>query len=129
MTLEDDIEELSFEDSVRPPRKHHTWLRVILAMLLTVLVAGGATGGWYLWNYHLRRIPVTVNRVDRLVRIDSTIATLLHDNDDFNAKPGRLLDITGKVLDKRGGGAIVVKRNGTAVQPRNLAAHVWPTTT
>ena len=70
MTLEDDIEELSFEDSVRPPRKHHTWLRVILAMLLTVLVAGGATGGWYLWNYHLRRIPVTVNRVDRLVRID-----------------------------------------------------------
>ena len=122
MTLEDDIEELSFEDSVLPPRKHHTWLRVILAMLLIVLVAGGATGGWYLWNYHLRRIPVTVNRVDRLVRIDSTIATLLHDNDDFNAKPGRLLDITGKVLDKRGGGAIIVKRNGAAVATAQLGS-------
>lgn len=120
MTLEDDIEELSFEDSVRPPRKRRTWLRVILAMLLAVLTVGSATGGWYLWNYHLRRIPITVNRVNRLIRVDSTIATLLRDNDDFNTKPGRLLDITGKVLDKRGGGAIVVKRNGAVVATSRL---------
>ena len=39
-------------------------------MLLIVLVAGGATGGWYLWNYHLRRIPVTVQEIEEFMAGD-----------------------------------------------------------
>ncbi len=120
--LQGAMEELSFGNSATPPKSSHVGLRVFAIVLAVVLVLGGGGTGGYLWLYHWRRIPITVNKSERLVRVDSTIASLLKDNDNFDAKPGRLLDITGGVIDQRGGEAVQVERNGQTVSPEQRGA-------
>ena len=115
-TLQDEIEELSFDNNAEPPRKRRIWL-CVLAVIAVIALVLGSSAAWYMWQHHLRRVPVSINGVNRLIRVDTSIATLLADNGDFQAKPGRLLDITGKVIDKTGGRPIAVAINGSTVQP------------
>lgn len=115
-TLQDEIEELSFDNNAEPPRKRRIWLRV-LAVIAVIALVLGSSAAWYMWQHHLRRVPISINGVNRLIRVDTSIATLLADNGDFQAKPGRLLDITGKVIDKTGGRPIAVAINGSTVRP------------
>ena len=49
------------------------------------------------------------------VRVDTTVGALLADNNDFGHKPGRLLAITGDVVDERGGEPMTVTLNGSPV--------------
>ena len=120
--LQNTMEELSFGNSATPPKSPRTGLRALAIVLAVVLVLGGGGTGGYMWMCHWRRIPITVNKSERLVRVDSTIASLLKDNDNFDAKPGRLLDITGGVIDQRGGEAVQVERNGQTVSPEQRDA-------
>ena len=120
--LQGAMEELSFGNSATPPKSPHVGLRVFAIVLAVVLVLGGGGAGGYMWMCHWRRIPITVNKSERLVRVDSTIASLLKDNDNFDAKPGRLLDITGGVIDQSGGEAVQVERNGQTVSPEQRDA-------
>ena len=115
--LQGTVEELSFGDSATPPKSPRVGLRVFAIVLAVMLALGGGGTGGYMWMYHWRRIPITVNNSERLVRVDSTIASLLKGSDNFDAKPGRLLDITGDVIDQRGGEAVQVECNGQAVSP------------
>lgn len=126
MSLEHDIEELSFDDRPHMRRKRPSWLRITLSVVALIAFLSVASGGLYAWHYHLRRIPVTVNTIDRQIRVDTTIATLLSENNNFNAKPGRLLDVAGEVLEETGGESIVVKINGNTVAPDTYDSERMP---
>lgn len=90
--------------------------RVLRKVLVTLVVATVALcmGGWscFQWWSHWRRIPVNVNGETRMVRVDATLGELAKSTGNFGAKPGRLLSLSGRVLDKVGGGPVRYSLNG-----------------
>ena len=115
------IEELSFDGIARgvphhgndAPRRPRRRRPIVLAMALTtLLLACGGAWAYWMWDHHWRLVPVRVNDATFKVRVDTTLGALLADNNDFGHKPGRLLAITGDVVDERGGEPVTVMLNG-----------------
>lgn len=103
------------EDGGRGPRKpRRIWPRILAAVLALALVVGGGTGGWWMWRTHWRTVPVDFNGTEVAVRVDQTLASAIDAHDGFGARPGRLMSITGKVVDKRGGEPVGVTLDGRA---------------
>ncbi len=68
-----------------------------LAVVLACVVVIAAVGGWY---FCLRSVTVTVNGTEVSVRVGAPLSTVLEDNDQFGAVPGRLLSVGGNVLSR-----------------------------
>ena len=116
------IEELSFgsiSSSTRPPHRKRVWLRIVISMIVTILVLGSAGGAW-MWEYHWRMIDVTANGRTLQVRADTTLGTVLKSNNQFNQRPGRLLDITGGTIEQTGGEPITTSLNGQIITSDKL---------
>lgn len=118
------IEELSFDGIARgvphhgndaPRRPRRRWPIVLTIALTTLLLACGGAWAYWMWDHHWRLVPVRVNDATFKVRVDTTLGALLADNNDFGHKPGRLLAITGDVVDERGGEPMTVTLNGSPV--------------
>ena len=118
------IEELSFDGIARgvphhgndaPRRPRRRWPIVLAMALTTLLLACGGAWAYWMWDHHWRLVPVRVNDATFKVRVDTTLGALLADNNDFGHKPGRLLAITGDVVDERGGEPMTVTLNGSPV--------------
>ena len=118
------IEELSFDGIARgvphhgndvPRRPRRRWPIVLSIALTTLLLACGGAWAYWMWDHHWRLVPVRVNDATFKVRVDTTLGALLADNNDFGHKPGRLLAITGDVVDERGGEPMTVTLNGSPV--------------
>ena len=96
----------------RKPRR--IWLRVLITLLVVALVAGGGVGGWWLWNGNWRTTPVSFNGTAVEVRMDQPLADVIESHGWFGAEPGRLMSITGKVVDERGGKPVAIALDGRA---------------
>lgn len=71
-------------------------LRVFAGALLLAGVAYGYVAFW-------RSVPVVVNGEHVDVRIHATVEDMLDGNDFFGVKPGRLLSVSGNVIEEDGG--------------------------
>ncbi|WEV69108.1 polysaccharide deacetylase family protein [Bifidobacterium sp. ESL0775] len=81
--------------------------------MVVVVVALAGVGAW---GYgHFRHIPVSVNGADQQVGADTTLGKLMRDNNDFDAKPGKLLSVSGKVLKAAGGDPVAYTLNGQKI--------------
>lgn len=85
-----------------------------LAVVLACVVVIAAVGGWY---FCLRSVTVTVNGAEVSVRVGTPLSTVLEDNDQFGAVPGRLLSVGGNVLSQDGGNPSTVSRAGETLAP------------
>lgn len=85
-----------------------------LAVVLACVVVIAAVGGWY---FCLRSVTVTVNGTEVTVRVGAPLSTVLEDNDQFGAVPGRLLSVGGNVLFQDGGNPSTVSRAGKTLTP------------
>lgn len=85
-----------------------------LAVVLACVVVIAAVGGWY---FCLRSVTVTVNGTEVSVRVGTPLSTVLEDNDQFGAVPGRLLSVGGNVLSQDGGNSSTVSRAGETLTP------------
>ncbi|WP_307998031.1 polysaccharide deacetylase family protein [uncultured Bifidobacterium sp.] len=120
----DNIEKLSFDGIARgvphhgnetPRRPRRRWPIILAIAVMAALLACGGAWAYWMWDHHWRLIPVRVNDTTLEVRVDTTLGTLLSDNNDFGHKPGRLLAITGEVIDERGGEPMAVTLNDATV--------------
>ncbi|MBT1179886.1 polysaccharide deacetylase family protein [Bifidobacterium vespertilionis] len=121
-----DIEELDFNGSAqgnggsRMKRSAGKMVAIVLAVI--VAIGGlGTAGGWY-WYNNLRQYPVIVDGQIVNIRNGHSIERILQDNADFQKVPGRLISLTGKVLDDKGGEPIKVTVNGVEVPQDKLAS-------
>ena len=89
----------------------------LIAAVLALAVVGGAAGWWFC----LRSISVTVNDRAVSIRVGSTVADLLSENDNFGVNPGRLLSVGGNVLDEKGGDACTVTYDGKKLKTKKFA--------
>lgn len=72
---------------------------VLLVFAGALLLAGVAYGYVAFW----RSVPVVVNGEHVDVRIHATVEDMLDGNDFFGVKPGRLLSVSGNVIEEDGG--------------------------
>lgn len=89
-----------------------------LVLLLIFALLAGAGAWWTMF----RQVGVTVNGKTVSMRIGGTAQQLLDGNGYFGARPGRLLSLTGKVLDEQGGERAQVTLAGKQVALDQLAA-------
>lgn len=92
----------------------------VAAVLVVVAVLG--IGYRFFW----RDVDVTVNGTACSMRINSSADELLQAHDYFDAKPGKLMSVSGKVLDETGGDRCSVQVNGEAVAFADLAGYTVP---
>lgn len=107
------VEELSIQSSNarRLARCSRVALVGAVVLVLAALLVGAGA-----WGYgHLRHIVVSVNGAEKQVSADTTLGKLLTDNNDFKAKRGRLLSVSGKVLKLDGGEPISCTIDGRKV--------------
>lgn len=93
---------------------------LIAAVVALVVLGAIALGIGY--QFFWRNIDITVNGEPVSVHIGTDAATLLEDNDYFGAKPGRLLSVSGKELDKDGGDRCTLEVNGEGVASKDFAS-------
>ena len=62
------------------------------------------------WFFMWRDVTITVNGEPVTAKVSAPLSEVLDGNDQFGAKPGRLLSVTGEVLSKDGGNACTVSR-------------------
>lgn len=108
------IEELNIKTA--KPHKLPKWARIsiIVAVVLAVVLAAVGVG---VWSYERwGRITVSVNGVEQQVHSETTLGELMRNNDNFEAKPGRLLSLSGKVLKETGGKPVVYTLNGQKIK-------------
>lgn len=104
------------------PLKRRVWPRVLAGIAITVAIAAGACAAawsWWMWQHHWRSIDITVNGSSVSMRVDTTLGALMAGNDDFGAVPGRLLAVTGDVLDQHGGEPVSTAVNGHEIAARD----------
>jgi peptidoglycan/xylan/chitin deacetylase (PgdA/CDA1 family) len=107
-------------------KRWRSWLMTTLALIaLTALTCSGIWA-YGMWQNHWRRIQISVNGNDRMTRVDTTLGTLMTDNEEFGFKPGKLLSLTGKVINKRGGEPISYTINGHSISPKAVSKTVLP---
>ena len=116
-TIKETRRPTSRTSSTRPPRRGGSAAIAVVA-LFVVLLLGAGIGGWY---FFLRDIKLTVNGQDMTARINTPLANLLADNEYFGVQPGRLLSITGNVIDEQGGVLCTVTYNGENVAEQDFA--------
>ncbi|WEV64340.1 polysaccharide deacetylase family protein [Bifidobacterium sp. ESL0732] len=108
------IEEQAIDDI--KSHKMPKWACVSLIVVLVLAVVLALTGAG-VWGYnHFRRITITVNGAEQQVRVDTTLGKLAADNDNFGAKPGMLLSISGKILKGAGGGPVTYTLDGRKIK-------------
>lgn len=93
---------------------------LIAAVVALVVLGAIALGVGY--QFFWRNIDITVNGEPVSVHIRTDAATLLEDNDYFGAKPGRLLSVSGKELEKDGGDRCTLEVNGESVASKDFAS-------
>ena len=93
---------------------------MIAAAVALCAVAVLALGFCYMTMW--RNIEVTVNGQTVQTRIGTSLDELLANNKDFGKKPGRLLSLSGNVLDERGGDRATVAVDGKPVAAADFAA-------
>lgn len=113
------IEELSIKTiKVRKGAK----LARILLIVFLVLVIVLALTGMGAWGYsQFRPIKVSVNGAEQQVSANTSLGKLAADHDDFGAKPGKLLSVSGKVLKRAGGGPVRYTLNGKEIGDADVA--------
>ena len=79
-----------------------------------------ALGFFYLTAW--RSFAVTVNGQEQTVRVGTSVADFLKDNDYFGVKAGRLLSVSGKVIDEQGGDRCEVSMGDKAVAKKDFDA-------
>ena len=117
-----DIQELSFNGSAygshhgRLPNQKRNTSKIVAAVVAVLLVlgAGGYGAGWY-WYNHLRSYPVFIDDKVTTIRVGDSLEKILNDNAYFGKNPGKLISLTGKVIDDRGGDPVKVEVNGSEV--------------
>nr|WP_169275820.1 polysaccharide deacetylase family protein [Bifidobacterium sp. DSM 109958] len=97
--------------------------RIVAIVLAVVLVLSGAGfgGGWY-WYHNLRPYPVIVDGNVVTIRSGESLAKILKDNAYFGKTPGKLISLTGKVINTTDGDPVAVTLNGAAVSEDALAS-------
>jgi len=123
-----DIPELNFNGSAygsqhsRFPggKRIGTIVAAVLAALLA-LGAGGYGAGWY-WYNNLRSYPVFIDSKVTTVRAGDSLGKILSDNAYFGKNPGKLISLTGKVIDVQGGDPVKVELNGSEVPTNELTS-------
>ena len=90
------------------PRRKRSKAPIIITIVLIVLVAAGAGGFWF-WRH--RPVNVTVNGEQVTVFKRSTLAQL-YEGQKPNVKPGNLVSVSGKVLEKGKGDPYSATVNG-----------------
>ncbi|WEV74297.1 polysaccharide deacetylase family protein [Bifidobacterium sp. ESL0798] len=94
----------------------------ILLIILLVLVVVLALTGVGMWGYNqFRPITVSVNGAEQRVSANTSLGKLAADHDDFGAKPGKLLSVSGKVLKRDGGGPVRYTLNGKGIGDADAA--------
>lgn len=58
-----------------------------------------------------RDVTITINGESVTAKVSTPLSEVLDEHDQFGAKPGRLLSVTGEVLSKDGGNAYTVTRD------------------
>lgn len=110
-----DVEQIDFGNNVRQKRQHGAVFTAIITVIIAVLVVGAAAGAWWMWQYKWRQVSVHVDDQEYQVRAGTTIAQFLADHHDFDRKSGRLVSVSGKVLEPQGGNPVTVKCDGELV--------------
>ena len=132
--MSDDVQELDFNGSARGAgiggngtgrgpgagRRRAKIVAIVLVVLM-VLAGAGYGGGWY-WYHNLRPYPVLVDGKVVTVRSGDTLAKILSDNAYFGKTPGKLISLTGKVINTTDGEPVGVTLNGAAVAQDALAS-------
>lgn len=95
-----------------PRTSKRIWPRVLASMLALILLASGGAGCWWMWRTYWRTVPVMFNGTEVAVRVGQSLGSIIDEHDGFGAKPGRLMSLTGKVVDKRGGEAVSATLDG-----------------
>lgn len=90
-----------------------------VALVAVALVAGIAL--FAIWYSTARQVDITVNGETVQVREGSSISELLAAHDNFGATPGRLLSVSGNVLDEAGGDPCRVVRGGEEIPAADFA--------
>ena len=90
-----------------------------VALVAVALVAGIAL--FAIWYSTARQVDITVNGETVQVREGSSINELLAAHDNFGATPGRLLSVSGNVLDEAGGDPCRVVRGGEEIPAADFA--------
>lgn len=108
----------AFKARLRRPRRTPRLpnRKVLLAALVCVLVIVGA-GAWF---FCLRDVTVTVNGTPVTVRVGTPLRTVLDDNNQFGAVPGRLLSVGGNVISEDGGNPSTVSQDGTELSQEQI---------
>ena len=81
----------------------------MLPLIAVVLAVIGVAAAWF---FLLREVTVSVNGKDVAVRVNTQLAQFIEDNDNFGAKPGRMLSVGGNVLSADGGSPYTVTLDG-----------------
>lgn len=117
--VDEEIEELTFDGGSKgiraKGRARRPWLIVLIVTLVLALLAGGGAGGWWMWRTHWRTVPVAFNGTEVAVRADQSLSSVIDAHDGFGAEPGRLLSLTGKVVDEDGGEPVEITLDGRTV--------------
>ena len=100
----------------RGPSKRVT--RIVAVVAAGAVVLGGLG---YCYATMWRNIGVTVNGMERQIKIGSTLEDLLEQNEYFKVKPGRLLSVGGNVLDETGGDRATVKVGEDVIPAKDFA--------
>ena len=94
----------------------------IVAIVAAGVVALGGLG--YCYATMWRNIGVTVNGMDRQIKIGSTLEDLLEQNEYFKVKPGRLLSVGGNVIDETGGDRATVRVGEEVIPVKDFSTKV-----
>lgn len=112
--------------ATRVVRKQRVWPRVLICLIVIALFATGGGWGWHLWQTEWRPIYVTVNGDEVRTRVNTTVAELLTANQNFRAKPGRLIAIDGSTINETGGNPITVTVAGQSVDAASQTSQIVP---
>ncbi len=97
------------------PRRLRAWLLSALGVAIVFALLGAGLWSYDMWEHHWRDISITVDGTAKTVPADTTLGGLIRDNDGFGRKPGALLSLTGKVLERHGGMAITASVDSVRV--------------
>jgi peptidoglycan/xylan/chitin deacetylase (PgdA/CDA1 family) len=94
---------------------------IIVAIFCVLVSALAALSVWFWWNNY-RKFSVQVNNIAVQVTGKQSLSDVLTEHQDFNKKPGKLLSLSGKTLESKGGAPISVRQNGTSINAEQLGS-------
>ncbi|WEV52722.1 polysaccharide deacetylase family protein [Bifidobacterium sp. ESL0704] len=108
------IEELSIKTAKARKIPKQVRISLIVVVVLVIVLALTGVSAWGYGNF--RKITVSVNGSAQQVSANTTLGKLAAKNDNFGAKPGDLLSVSGKVLKAAAGASVVYTLNGKQIK-------------